>query len=332
MRRWRAGVSCLLQFVDLLKRLHRATDVRHYCKTAARWKINPRTPTAQRMVAPCSRRTSTSRSEQHRLLGHWRRHPRKLQKRSKNNGTQRPSIQIEKGWFPCLQPDPTKSCFCERSFQRTGAGTRAAHRLCRFPRAPGGTAGTVKKLDCALVQLSSSYSSAGSSPRLDAAAAARRGVVVKPAHGALVGFSISDDAQQNATFSLQLSRACAAAGAARRCAWAGCRVATLWLAASERLTTPNNARTLRERLCVGHFSFVGHHLGRAGCLGWRVRTGLLSAPIIRGRDFSLNKLCNCSCPNGHEQFCNDTTRVWNTDTGTRATEAPVVAAWSTCTW
>ena len=58
----------------------------------------------------------------------------------------------------------------------------------------------MQKLYCDLMQprSSSSSSSSDSSPRLDAAAAARPGVVVKPAHGALVGFSISDDAQQNA--------------------------------------------------------------------------------------------------------------------------------------
>ena len=110
-------------------------------------------------------------------------------------------IQTAKGWFPCLQLDPTESCYCECSFQRAhGLAQHIERHTCRFPRAPGGTAGRVQKLYCDLMQprSSSSSSSSDSSPRLDAAAAARPGVVVKPAHGALVGFSISDDAQQNA--------------------------------------------------------------------------------------------------------------------------------------
>ena len=50
-------------------------------------------------------------------------------------------IQTAKGWFPCLQLDPTESCYCECSFQRAhGLAQHIERHTCRFPRAPGGTA------------------------------------------------------------------------------------------------------------------------------------------------------------------------------------------------
>jgi hypothetical protein len=150
------------------------------------------------------------------MLGHWRCHPRKLQQCSKNNGAQRPSKLRKGGSCACSRIPRSPASANARSHGRAqGLAQYTDQRVCRFLRAPGGTGGTVKQLDCDLIQLSSSSSSAGSSPRLDAAAAARPGVVVKPTHGALVGFSISDDAQQNAGH--LLAQRCAAREMQLRC-------------------------------------------------------------------------------------------------------------------